>query len=193
MVHGNEPHPLDVKARGRLFMSLDAIKEELRERLPRQRPVKLLDVGTGFGINAAFLARLVRGEGEIWSVDPSPEVLRWVKGLLKEVELDVWVKLKRGIAERLPFESGLFDAVISLMTVHHLEDPARGVGEMVRTLKPGGKLFIADWKPKASVFLPHPARDIPQLKEALKIVKAVGLEPIVVDRKYWYLMECSKT
>jgi SAM-dependent methyltransferase len=49
----------------------------------------------------------------------------------------------------LPFRDGSFDAAINVVTLEHIRDPARALGEIGRTLKPGGRVFLAipqDWE-----------------------------------------------
>lgn len=47
----------------------------------------------------------------------------------------------RGVAERLPFADGVFDAVISIAVLEHVRDPFAAAAEMCRVLKPGGELI----------------------------------------------------
>jgi glycosyltransferase involved in cell wall biosynthesis/protein-L-isoaspartate O-methyltransferase len=44
--------------------------------------------------------------------------------------------------EALPYETGSFDAVVSLDTIEHVPDPTRAVAELVRVLKPGGRFVL---------------------------------------------------
>ena len=53
------------------------------------------------------------------------------------------VSLVQGSAEDLPFASMSFDAVIATLVLCRLRDPAKGLAQMVRVLKPGGSLLIA--------------------------------------------------
>ena len=52
-------------------------------------------------------------------------------------------------AEKLPHEDETFDAVICTLVLHHLPDSIRGqsLSEMLRVLKPGGRLVLIDMKP----------------------------------------------
>ena len=47
----------------------------------------------------------------------------------------------RGVAERLPFRDGVFDAVFSFNVLEHVRDPFAAASELIRVLKPGGELY----------------------------------------------------
>jgi SAM-dependent methyltransferase len=49
-----------------------------------------------------------------------------------------------GDSRQLPFDDGQFDMVISSFSVHHWEDPARGMAEVHRVLRPGGQARVYD-------------------------------------------------
>jgi ubiquinone/menaquinone biosynthesis C-methylase UbiE len=49
-----------------------------------------------------------------------------------------------GDAARMPFVDASFDLVVSRFAVHHFEEPARQIGEMVRVCRPGGRVAIVD-------------------------------------------------
>lgn len=94
---------------------------------------KILDVGCGIGFVSG-----VRPDLDIVGIDISDGML--------ERNPHKWVKAS---AEKIPFEDGYFDVVLCRSLLHHLEDPAVGMKEMVRVLKPGGK-FVC-WDPNQSV------------------------------------------
>ena len=52
--------------------------------------------------------------------------------------------------ERLPFPDATFDVVLSTLMMHHVPAPLKrqGLAEIVRVLRPGGRLVIADFSPK---------------------------------------------
>ncbi len=100
----------------------------------------LLDLGCGPGL---VTARLAPGLREVVAYDLTPEMLdqarrRCAKAALKNVRFEV------GRAEQLPFENESFDAVVTRLTIHHFLDPRPVIKEVVRVLRPEGKLVVAD-------------------------------------------------
>ena len=96
------------------------------------------DVGTGTGF---VLQGLVQHAAELVGFDESPEMLAVARQNLAE-QAHVTFQLTDG--KTLPVENGRFDAVFANMYLHHAPDPAAAVSEMVRVLKPGGKLIVTD-------------------------------------------------
>ena len=47
----------------------------------------------------------------------------------------------------LPFADGSVDLVVSTLSLHHWDDPAAGLDEIVRVLAPGGQAWIYDFRP----------------------------------------------
>jgi len=62
-----------------------------------------------------------------------------------------------GLIEELVFPDATFDIVVSRLAIHHLPEDLkrRGFAEILRVLKPGGHLLIADFKPPANPILNH--------------------------------------
>jgi ubiquinone/menaquinone biosynthesis C-methylase UbiE len=47
----------------------------------------------------------------------------------------------------MPFPDDSFDAVVSTLSMHHWDDPAAGLAEVARVLRPGGRVLIWDFRP----------------------------------------------
>jgi SAM-dependent methyltransferase len=120
----------------------DARADELEEKVLRfvvtSGDERVLDVGTGAGALAFVLAPHVR---EVVGVDESPERLaeaRQRSGAYPNVSF------VEADARQLPFESGSFDLVTTLRTLHHVRRPELVVAEVARVTRPGGRILIAD-------------------------------------------------
>ncbi len=101
--------------------------------------LRILDVGTGPGIVANLLADLGH---EIVGVDVSEGMLK--KAMENSGALHHSLELVQGDGEKLPFESGSFDAVVNRYVLWTLPDPKKALAEWRRVLKPGGRLVVVD-------------------------------------------------
>jgi SAM-dependent methyltransferase len=100
----------------------------------------VLDVGCGTGHHAAFLAD--HFGCRIAGVDPSERMLEHARTKLPDAEL------RRGVAEALPFADESFDAVVTMIAVHHFDRP-RAFTEIRRVLVPGGRYLLTTPDPDA--------------------------------------------
>jgi len=173
----------------------DAIRAELGRRIPRSKRLKVLDVGTGFGINVAFLAGWLSKGSAVWTVDPSKEVLADVKASLEEESARL-VRFAVATADDLDFEDGFFDYVVSVMVLHHIERLQPALKEMARVLKPGGRLVVVDYKPEASRELEfgtrHEEEDFFEPEAVVRGMGGLGMEATPNDFGVWYLVEARK-
>src|SRR2546428_5524765 len=94
---------------------------------------KLLDVGCGTG---GFSVVAAEAGADVWSVDESAEAVALTAARTSRDRALV------ATAESLPFEDAGFDLVYCYSTLEHLDDAGRAVGEMVRLLRPGGRLYL---------------------------------------------------
>lgn len=100
---------------------------------------RILEVGTGRGHMAVVLAK---NGLRIVSIDLDKKAQAAAKLKLKSLKLDKYVSLKNMNAERLKYKDNSFDYVISVNFIHHAENPAKCLREMIRVAK--NKLIIAD-------------------------------------------------
>jgi ubiquinone/menaquinone biosynthesis C-methylase UbiE len=172
----------------------EEIRKELGRRMPRDKKLKVLDVGTGFGINVAFLARWLAKGSAVWTVDPSKEVLADVKATLDK-ENSRLVRFAVASADDLDFEDGFFDIVVSVMVLHHIEELQPALREMARVLKPGGLLVVVDYKPEASHELEfrtwHEESDFFKPAAVVDGIGKLGMVGRPSDFGIWYLVEAK--
>ncbi len=103
----------------------------------------VLDVASGTADLAIVLARHgpdVRVEG----IDPSPRMLALGREKVRVAGLEQRVHLQEGVAERLPFPDSAFDAVTIAFGIRNLPDRRLGLREMIRVLKPRGRLAVLE-------------------------------------------------
>jgi ubiquinone/menaquinone biosynthesis C-methylase UbiE len=175
------------------------IRAELVARIPKNRKLKVLDVGTGFGLTTGFLAKILTKGSEIWTVDPSKEILDNVRTKLAEEGLDSRIPIEyvRAEAAKLDFEDDFFDTIISVMVLHHLEDLTEVMNELLRVMKKGGRLLLVDYMPRAGMELEfqkrHKESDFFKPEEVVRIMEKGGASKIKLKRvKLWYLADATK-
>ena len=120
-----------------------AIRFVLAEALPLGG--KVLEIGTGKG---RFLIRLARHVKTVTSVDVSAEEQRCARLNARYAGVEKRIRFVLQDAGRLPWEAGTFDAAVSMNAMHHIAHFKRVLGEMVRVVRPGGKIVLADFSPR---------------------------------------------
>ena len=128
---------------GRVGVTLVLIAEMLCEAVDLHPGQKVLDVACGNGNTALAAARRF---GEVVGVD-------YVAALLEEgrerARAEGWqVDFQEGDAEDLPFPDESFDVVLSTIGAMFAPDQEKVASELLRVLRPGGKLGMANWTPE---------------------------------------------
>jgi demethylmenaquinone methyltransferase/2-methoxy-6-polyprenyl-1,4-benzoquinol methylase len=100
---------------------------------------RVLDVATGTGAVARELLRRHPGL-RVVALDQSPEMLAEARRHVGER-----VELITGSAERLPFESGAFDALTFTYLLRYVDDPAATLAELARVVRPGGTIAMLEF------------------------------------------------
>ncbi len=109
---------------------------ELAELEPGMR---VLDVACGTGVLSLVAADLVKPDGTVVGLDLNPGMLDVARRKAPRID---W---REASVEAIPFEDTAFDAVVSQFGLMFVEDKARAIREMVRVLRPAGKLAVAVW------------------------------------------------
>ncbi len=103
---------------------------------------RVLDVGTGSGI-AAIVAGLCGAR--VTGIDPTAALLARARENATLAGVDV--EWQHGVAEMLPFDDASFDVVLSQYAHMFSAAPERAASEMLRVLRPGGRIAFAAWTP----------------------------------------------
>jgi ubiquinone/menaquinone biosynthesis C-methylase UbiE len=106
-----------------------------------------VDIGAGTGFWTLPLSQSVGAAGLVYAVDVEPVMLEELRTLVTEKHLtNVQVV---GSAEReIPLSSGIADVAVAGFVVHEPADPPAFIREIVRLLRPGGRLLVVDWHKK---------------------------------------------
>lgn len=104
----------------------------------------VLDVATGPGEPALSVAKWVGPEGKVVGVDPIPAMIDGGRRAADRFGLNN-VKFEVASADRLPFPDATFDSAISRFGIMFFPSPLDGIREMLRVLKPEGKVAFAVW------------------------------------------------
>ena len=112
-------------------------------RLRTLKPKLILDVATGTG-DFAVEAISLKPE-KIIGVDISEGMLEIARTKIREKNLDSRISLMQGDSENLPFPENMFDAVIVAFGVRNFENLGKGLADMFRVMKPGGKAVILEF------------------------------------------------
>jgi ubiquinone/menaquinone biosynthesis C-methylase UbiE len=98
----------------------------------------VLEVAVGTGLNLPHYPSDVRLTGVEWS----PAMLDLARRRARSLHLDA--DLRTGDAQALEFADASFDTVVCTFSLCAIPDDRRAVAEMVRVLRPGGLLLLAD-------------------------------------------------
>jgi demethylmenaquinone methyltransferase/2-methoxy-6-polyprenyl-1,4-benzoquinol methylase len=106
----------------------------------------VLDVATGTGDVAIEFARRSRAQSVV-GLDRSAGMLGIARDKLRRRSLQGRIGVVEGDAMSMPFEDRSFDAVTIAFGLRNLPDYSAGVREMVRVLRPGGRLLVLEFFP----------------------------------------------
>lgn len=126
------------------------------------------DLGCGSGEQ---LPILLKKAGRVIGVDRAPRMLEEARRRnLAESRRGV-LELRLGELEKLPFRDGEADCALICLALHHLPEPAAGIAEAARILKPGGTLVVVEWTSHSDESLRSRFQD-----------RWLGFEPALLER-----------
>jgi len=104
---------------------------------------RILDAGAGPGEAALRLADAFP-EARVTGLDLSEPFLAMARDRAEREGVASRVSFVKGDVQSMPFEADSFEAVVSLNTLHVVDDPVAMLNECERVLTPGGTLLVAD-------------------------------------------------
>lgn len=171
------------------------------------QPKMMLDVATGTGDMAIMACKLLQPE-KVAGIDISEGMLELGREKIEKAGLSGKISLQWGDSETISFPGGAFDAITVAFGVRNFENLEKGLAEMYRVLKPGGKVvilefsrptvfpvkqlfnfyfryitpYIGKWVAKnkaAYAYLPDSVRAFPQGAAMVDILKKTGYTQVV--------------
>ena len=104
---------------------------------------RVIDLGSGGGFDCFIAAAQVSAEGRVVGIDMTDEMLERSRAAATALGSGR-VEFRKGIIEELPVENGWADVVISNGVINLCVDKRRVFNEVMRVLRPGGRLQFAD-------------------------------------------------
>jgi len=116
--------------------------------LKKDDPKHILDVATGTADMAIMACKILKPE-KVIGIDISEGMLELGRKKIEKESLGNIIQLQTGDSETINQPSGSFDAVMVAFGVRNFENLENGLAEMLRVLKPGGRLIILEFsKPR---------------------------------------------
>lgn len=134
---------------GWFIRQLEGRTDELFEQFGQAAPVlgqmlaiaegsQVLDVGCGVGDLLALIAKVVGRSGRLCGIDRSEAMLAAARGRYPDFDL------QHADASSLPLVDSTFDAAVANLVLEHVPDPLQVLREMVRVVRPGGRILVRD-------------------------------------------------
>jgi hypothetical protein len=123
--------------KGRVLLGLDfrAEQKKIISMLRLEKGMKVLEVGPGHGCYNRWIREAVGPTGAYVVVDRSRQILESCR---EREGKDL--TLIQSFGHSLPFKTGTFDAALCLNGVRYLKEPQKALTDLVRVVKPGGRL-----------------------------------------------------
>ncbi len=119
------------------------IRNRMINLLELKSNFKVLEVSAGTGQDSQIIASKLNKEGGLWLLDISPDMLAYNMQKLKNVT-NTSTEYVVASACAIPFSDNSFDALYCFAGVGHFPDIAKGLSEMARVVKAGGKVVFSE-------------------------------------------------
>ena len=168
-----------------LSMGIDVRWRKKLLNQSKANPKTVLDIATGTGDLAIQIAKST--QAQITGFDLSAGMLEVVRKKEAKEKLDDRIEMIQGDAENMPFENNSFDVITVAFGVRNFENLKKGLDEIYRVLKPGGKFIILEFSQPESFHMK-------QLYAfySKNILPKIGKQISKVESAYTYLPDSVK-
>jgi ubiquinone/menaquinone biosynthesis C-methylase UbiE len=187
-LHGTHPDEQD-----RLGLMNRLLNENSLAELKLTPGEKVLDVGCGLGQLTREMARRVGG-GVIVGIERSAEQLAVAQRMAREAGEEQLVDFREGPADRLPLsdrEWGMFDVAHARFLLEHVPEPVAVVREMVKAVRPGGRIVLEDDPHDTLRLWPEPPGFTQLWSAYMRTYDRVGNDPLIGHRLVQLLFEAG--
>ena len=125
-------------------------KKKLVKAIKDTNPNKILDIATGTADIAVLQAERIPN-AQIIGLDLAPKMIEYAKGKVAKKGLQDRIELVVGDSENLAYSDNSFDAVSISFGVRNFENLEKGITEIKRVIKKGGKIFVLEFS-KPTIF-----------------------------------------
>ena len=144
-MHDNKFDPKKLQKLNHPGRLIDIPPDTIWGRLDIDKPDVLVEIGAGTAFFSVAFLRYATA-ATLYACDISDRMIRWVKeNICPKYPNIITLKTEE---TSVPLEDGIADLVYMINLHHELNSPATTVRESFRLLKPGGTIFIVDWKKK---------------------------------------------
>jgi ubiquinone/menaquinone biosynthesis C-methylase UbiE len=188
-IHGSEP-----PEQARLSRLNDLLNEASLRELNLRGGESILDVGSGLGQMTRAMAHVAGSDGRVLGIERDTAQIaeaRRQASLADEVDL---VELRHGDALDLPLrdnEWGSFDVAHARFVLEHVPDPLAVVCAMVRAVRPGGRIVLADDDHDVLRLWPEPPGITALWQAYVRTYDRLGNDPYVGRRLVWLLSQAG--
>lgn len=149
----------------------------LRSTLATVDFAQVLDVGTGTGRVPLLVAHQPWFQGHVTGLDFSSAMLGQARAKILAAGLSERISLRQGNAGTLPWPDASFDLITSLEALEYFPQPRAALIEMVRTLRPGGRLIVSKFTDGWARLLP--LKGLTQ-QQMIGLLERAGMDEIEV-------------
>lgn len=138
---------------------MQAVNEAVCNVLTPGPGERILEVGCGSGVLCRLISQRIQPDGHVIGIDISSQFLIEAHNYALQEGVADRITFECGAGEFLPYPNATFDSALAARLLLHAGDPDAVVREMVRVVRPGGRVVVMDWD-FDTLAVDHPDREL---------------------------------